>query len=188
MADHGVIIRNDVAAASVGSYNRYAISGSKSGSGLDLDNGNVFNLVSQSTTTGYDAVWSVTMPMASGSVSGLWMACSQRANLTVDGTLIYSGLNDDPRKFYNVGGRVLDAFKPQVGDVITLSTDCFLNAISSNLYANAITNSYLLDWEAVPPASGALSFKWLATTYISVGTGAFDTQRVTAYKLVCVAN
>jgi hypothetical protein len=103
----------------------------------------------------------------------------------VDGSLKYRGLNSDPRKFYNSGCTVFSAFKPQPGDIITLSADAFTG--TANTYANASDSIYTLYWSATRSAS-ALSFKKMATTYISIGSGAMDNQRVTAYKLVCLGN
>jgi hypothetical protein len=184
MANHGMILKKSVAATDVGAYNRYAVAGSA----IDLDNGNVFRLDScGSLVSGYSEVWAITAGSAT-SGSNLWMAGSERANLTVDGTLIYSGINDDPRKFYNPGARVLDAFKPQVGDVIEFSADCFENVRAANTFASANGDYYSLVWSTAPIAN-VLSFSLLATTYFSIGTGGLgDTGRVAAYRMVCVGN
>ena len=48
MTTHAVLIKNQIAAADVRSYNRSAVAGSA----VDLDNGNVFRLDSVSTQTG----------------------------------------------------------------------------------------------------------------------------------------
>ena len=186
MADHSVLLKTGCAASDIVAWNRYALAGSS----VDLDNGNVFRLDTQNSagTQGYSEVWDVSAPSLSGStLDGLWMADTAGRNLTVDGSLQYAGLNDDPRKFYNVGGKVFDAFKPQAGDVIELSADAFTTAIGSNTYANSSDGVYELVWGTSQTAN-ALSFKLIATTYFSIGSGAIDTQRVTAYKLVCLNN
>ena len=184
MADHGVLLRNAVAAKNIEAWNRYAMSSASA-----VDNGNVFNLLTENTagTSGYDEVWDVTYPVT-GSLVELWMACSQRANLTVDGTLVYVGMNDDPKKFYNPAGYVLDAYKPAKGDVITLSSDAFSGVISaSSIFLNAADSTLKLTVGSAQSAT-ALSYKLIATTYISIGSGAMDTQRKTAYKFQCIAN
>jgi hypothetical protein len=190
MANHGLILKKSVAATDVVAYNRYAVAASS----VNLDNGNVFRLdTCASSTSGcsviYTEVWAVSAGSASGStLNDMWMADSQRANLTVDGALIYSGLNDDPRKFSNVGGRVLDAWKPQKGDVVELSADCFSGARGANTYASSNGDVYSLVWNTSATA-GNLSFHLLATTYFSIGTGGLgDTGRVTAYRMVCTEN
>jgi hypothetical protein len=186
MTNHGILIKKSVAAQDVLAYNRYAMAGSA----VDLDDGNVFRLDTQNTaaTSGYEEVWDVSQASASAStLNGLWMAGAFGVNTLSDGTHSYRGLSDDPRQFYNPGAKVFDAFKPQPGDVIELSADAFSNAISGSTYANSADASYELAFGAAQVAS-SLSFKVLATTYISIGTGAIDNQRVTAYKLHCLAN
>ena len=184
MANHGVLIRNVVASQNVDSWNRTALT---SGSNT-MDNGNVFRLDTISGSSGYGEVWQATTPTLSGStLNNLWMAASpETISYTVDGTLVYKGLNMDPRRFYNPAGLVFDAFKPQVGDIITLSTDC-LTGTAAQAFANAADGTSVLAWGAAQTAS-ALSLSYLATTYISIGSGAIDTQRLTAYKFVVLAN
>lgn len=184
MTTHAVLIQNMVAAKSVDSYNRSAIAGSA----VNLDNGNVFRLDSQSSTSGEAEVWVVTAPTLSGStMNGLWMAASpDNVVTTIDGSLSYRGLNQDPRNFYNAGAKVFDAFKPQVGDVITLTADAFDSA-TAQAYANSSTGVYTLAWGASVVAS-SLSLRYLATTYISIGSGAMDNQRVASFKMEVIAN
>lgn len=180
---HAILIQNRVAAASVDSYNRSAIAGSA----VDLDNGNVFRLDSQSATSGESEVWAVTAPTTSGStMNNLWMAYSPEVVVTVSGTKQYKGIDPDPQDFYNLGGKVFDAFKLQVGDIITLTGDA-LSGSAESAYANSATGVYKLAWGASQTAS-ALSLRYLATTYVSLATGAIDTQRVTAYKFEVIAN
>jgi hypothetical protein len=182
MANHGILVMNKCAAEDVKAWNRSAVAGSA----VDIDNGNVFRLDSYSTTSGESEVWAVTAPSASGStLNGLWMAASPEVPLTVDGTLQYRGLNQDPRRFYNVGAKTFDAFKPQVGDIVTLSADNLTSTL--NTYVNSADGVYTLAWSASVVAS-SLTLKYLATTYNSIGSGAIDNQRATAYKFVVVAN
>lgn len=181
MADHGVIILSRVAATDIVSFNRSATSGS------DLDNGSVFNLLSQQTSAGSAELWKATWPLT-GSLAGLWMAVSPEVPITVDGTLQFRGLVTDPRRFYNAAGRVIDAFKPQVGDVIIASSAVIGNAYgASTPYAVASDSSFALSWSGNKLAN-QLTFDYLNTVYISIGSGNIDNQRVTAYKLVCSQN
>jgi hypothetical protein len=183
MATHTVAILNKVAAENIGSYNRSAIAGSA----VDLDNGNVFRLDSQSATSGESEVWSVSAPTTSAStLNGLWMAYSPEIVITVSGTKQYRGIDPDPQDFYNVGAKVFDAYKPQVGDVITVTGEAFTGT-PALAYANAANGVYTLAWGASQTAN-ALSFRYLGTTYISKASGAIENQRVTAYKLECIAN
>ena len=184
---YSVLIKNAVAATDVASYNRYAVSGSTAIT-VDIENGWVFQLATQNNTvaSGYTEVWDVQIPQT-GSLVSLWMAGTQKANITTDGTLRYSGLNDDPRLFINSGSYVFDTFKPMPGDIITLTADAFTSAISSNTWLNAANGVFTLTPGSVP-TDDALSLKLLATTYISIGSGAVDNQRVTAYKFVVTSN
>lgn len=180
MTTHAILVQNRVAAMNVDAYNRSAIAGSA----VDLDNGNVFRLDTQSSTAGQSEVWVVTAPTASGStLNNLWMAYSPEVVVT---NAQYKGLDPDPRNFYNAGAKVFDAFKPQVGDIITLTGDA-LTGTAELAYANSTSGAYTFTWGAAVVAS-SLSLQYLATTYVSIGTGAMDNQRVAAYKFVVVAN
>jgi len=180
MTLYTVLIQNRVAATNSDYLNRSAIAGSS----VNLDNGNVFRLDSQSTTTGQTEVWDVS---ATGSGLGdLWMAYSPEIVTVVSGTKKYRGIDPDPQDFYNVGALVFDAYKPQKGDIITMTAEAFTGTAAS-AYANSGSSVYTLHWAATQ-ASGALSYRYLATTYISRADGAIDDQRVTAYKLECINN
>jgi hypothetical protein len=75
------------------------------------------------------------------------MAYSPEVVTVVSGTLKYKGLNNDPRNFTNLSGDILDAFKPQVGDIVTMTADGFgTTALGSNTYAVAKDGQYKLDW------------------------------------------
>ena len=119
-------------------------------------------------------------------MNGLWMAATPEVPITWDGTLAYKGLNQDPRRFYNKGAYVFDAFKLVPGDIITVTADN-LDSSSVNTYANSSTGVYTLAWSASTSAS-SLNLRYLKTTYISIGSGAIDNQRKTAYKFEVIAN
>ena len=177
---HAVLIQNQVAAKDISAYNRSVVSGSDA-----VDNGNVFWLQAQGSSGSASEVWTVVTP-ATGSLIGLWMAASPEVPITVDGALVYKGLNSDPRNFYNVGGTPFDAFKPVAGDVITLTADA-LDSATAAAFAGATNGSGKLTWAATI-AANAFTLRYLATTYISIGSGAIDNQRVTAFKFEVLNN
>jgi len=178
---YAVIELNQVAATDVAIYNRTAISGS------NLEQGSLFRLDSLSSGSGQGEVFSATQ-IVTGSLVDVWMANGQVIPFlaSADGEIFNQG-SEDPRNFYNPANRVFDAFKPVPGDIVTLSEDCFTGARSSNTYANATTGLWQLVWGASQD-TGALSFKYLATKWISIGNPAVASGRVTAYRMQCLAN
>jgi len=180
---HSILIKDQTVSKDVSAYNRSVVSGSTS---TDIDNGNVFLLQTRGTSGSNIEAW-VFSPCIAGSMIGLWMAASPEVPITVDGDLIYKGLNQDPRKFYNVGGKVFDAFKPQPGDIITLTADA-LDSGTAQAFANASAGAFTLVWAANPVATTTFSLRYLATTYISIGSGGIDNQRVTAFKFEVLYN
>lgn len=178
---YAVIELNQVAATDVGIYNRTATSGSI------MEQGSLFLLSSLSSGSGQGEVFTATQ-IVTGSLVDVWMANSQVIPFlaSADGEIFNQG-SEDPRNFYNPANRVFDAFKPQVGDIITLSEDCFTGAKGSNTHANATTGSWQLVWGAVS-AADALCFRYLATKWISIGNPAVASGRLTAYRMQCLAN
>lgn len=182
---YGVLIKNRVTARNIDARNRSVIC-----SGSDLSDGNVFALDSISTTSGENEIWKATpVSVLGGAGSGLWMSASRDVNTLLSGTYAYKGLNDDPRQFYNIAGSPLDAFYPSRGDVITLTGDSISGSPSTGLFVVPAEGVFKLAWSATGPTSGSIMvWKEIEETYISVGTGAIDNQRVVAYRLVCLAN
>jgi hypothetical protein len=178
---HTIVIPNKIMATNVDTLNRTAVSGS------DLDNGWIFRLDSYSSGSGEGEVFAATQ-VATGSLVNVWMALTPEVVSIVapDGS-IYKGINEDPRNFYNIAGDMIDAVKLQAGDIVTLTADAFSGAISTHHYGNATTGLWTLVW-GDSEAPNALCLHLLATTYISIGSGTIDTQRVTAYKLEVLAN
>jgi hypothetical protein len=183
MAAHGVLILNNVAATNVDSYNRSVVTGSD----IDVDNGHIFPLLSQSSLSGYSEVWS--FGVTTGSQHDLWMAYEPEIVLT---SAKYRGIDPDPRNFYNPSGAtysgsfVFSAFMPRIGDVITVTAAALSGSPSSGDYVNCAANSCILTWGG--GMGSFLSFKLLKETYISIGTGGLgDTNRILAYKLACVS-
>ena len=80
--------------------------------------------------------------------SNLWMAYSPEIPVFVVNGKQYKGLSSDPRDFVNIAGTTLDAFKPQVGDLITISADGISGTLGTNTYAVAANGSYELAFAA----------------------------------------
>lgn len=179
MAYHGVLVPEAIASMNIDSLNRSVIY-----AGGTLDNGQVVVLGSKSTTAGENEVWTATVP-ATGTLTSLWMVYSGDEIVLTDAR--YKGLDPDPRNFFTAAGKVVSAFKPQVGDIILATAECFAGTKSTNTFVNATdsTGGLNLYWGATQTAS-VLSFKLVATKYISLATGAIDTQRVVAYEMECV--
>lgn len=176
MAYHGVLIPEAIAATNVDSFNRSVIEAA------DIDNGFVLVMGSKSTTSGEAEVFDVSQPVT-GSLTNLWMAYSGDEIVVTDAR--YKGLDPDPRNFFNASGKVFSAYKPQVGDIILLTAEALAGTKSTNGFVVASNAAYQLTWAA--SAISGLSYKLLGTKYISLATGAIDSQRVTAYEFECVA-
>jgi hypothetical protein len=81
--------------------------------------------------------------------SNLWMAYSPEIVTVVTATgNKYRGLTPDPREFTNIEGEVFSAFKPQVGDIITLTAEAITGTKGSNTFAVAANGAYTLAWAA----------------------------------------
>ena len=151
----------------------------------DLNNGSVFVKGDEVS----EQVYGIELP-ATGSLNNLWMASSPVDVILTDATgNQYKPGILDPRAFTNPAGLVFSAFKPQVGDIITLSAEGISGDYNDTmLYVNAADGESKLAFSATQ-ASDALSFKIIKPTYISVASAnAIGSQRIVAYKLECVAN
>jgi len=176
---HAVLVPEQIAAMNIDSLNRSVYSSSASA----IDNGFVFQCTTKVWTSGSGAeVFNIAAP-ATGSLVNLWMAYSGDEIILTDAK--YKGLDPDPRNFFNAQAKVFSAYKPQVGDIITLTADAFRGTPAS-AYAIAENGAMQLAWVASLPETG-LHYKYLQTTYISLATGSIGEQRVTAYELECVS-
>jgi hypothetical protein len=174
---HGILIPVAVAAMNVDSYNRSVVEAA------DVDNGSIVVMGTKSTTAGLAEVFEVAQPATSTLAGPMWMAYSGDEIAVTDSK--YKGLDPDPRNFFNASGKVFSAFKPVLGDIILLSVDGIASAIAGgDTHVVAIDGSYKMDFHTA--VISGLSWKILRTTYISIATGAIDTQRVVAYELECV--
>jgi hypothetical protein len=178
MAYHGVLIPEAIVAMNIDSLNRSVICASA------LDNGMVVALADKSATAGENEVWTATVP-ATGTLTSLWMIYSGDEIVLTDSR--YKGLDPDVRNFFTPASKVVSVFKPQVGDIILCTAECFAGSKAANTFVNATdtTGGLNLEWGATQTAS-VLSFHLIATKYISLATGAIDTQRITAYEMECV--
>ena len=81
--------------------------------------------------------------------TGMWMAYSPEViTVTTASGKKYKGINPDPRDFTNLSGEVFDAFKPQVGDILTITDDGITGTKSTNTFVVAKNGQYKFDWAA----------------------------------------
>ncbi len=151
----------------------------------DLPNGSVFTKGDKSSSQVYEVA-----DIEAGALDNLWMASNPIDVVLTDaiGNQYKPGILD-PRAFTNKSGLVFSAFKPQKGDLITMTADGFTNAYAEgNLYANVTAGSNKLTFGSTQTAD-ALSFKVVEVTYISIASAsALGSQRVPAYLLECLHN
>lgn len=183
MTTHGVLVQNKVAAKDIDSFNRSAVCAS------DVDNGWAVYLSGKSATSGQSEMWTAVQPATAGSgsgLTGLWVAYSPEVVITASA---YKGVDVDPRNFYNLATRPFDVFKPDLGDIVQMTDDCLAGSYSGGVttHVNATNSSggYKLYWGNSKTAS-VLSMKLLAVTYISIGTGGIDTQRIRSFQFEVV--
>jgi hypothetical protein len=173
---HAICVPNKIKASDVDALNRVAYSTD------DIDNGWAVTLTGRSARTGESEMW--VAHHNAGTLTDLWMAYSPEVVSVVSGSNVFKGIDKDPLHFYTVAGDVIDIFKPQIGDVITLTADA-LDSSTTNTYVIATSGQYKLYWSAI--VAVGLTLKYLETTYISKPTGAIsETQRVAAFKFEVV--
>jgi hypothetical protein len=182
MATHGILIQNAVAAQNIDSFNRSAVT-----TATDVDNGNLVKLTTYGVASGEAEVWTAITPTTAAGLTNLWMVYDPELVWTNN----YRGLDPDVRNFYVAATRVFSVYSPQLVDIITLTGDNLVAgtgaAVGSYAVATDTTGGLKLVWTAGwTSATPVLAYKCLAVTYISIGTGALDTQRVTAYQFECV--
>jgi hypothetical protein len=177
MAYYGVIIPVQIAASNVDSWNRSGYSAS-----IDFENGGLCGLLTKQTASGLTEVWTATTP-ATADLMNDWIVYDPELVWTGS----YRGLDPDVRNHYVAMGRVFSAFKPQPHDLLLMSYDttgygCFTGAIGANTFANATDGQKQFVW-GMTQSSSCISLKLIATEYISIGSGAVDNQRTTAYLM-----
>ena len=172
---YSVLIQDLVVAKDIDSLNRSAVSASA------YENGAVGYFSGKSTTSGEAEVWTMVAP-ATAHLYDLWMAYEPEVVLT---NSQYKGLDPDIRNFINPIGEIFSVYKPQLGDLITLTADGITGTKGANTFITATDADPFLNWNTA--VVSGLSYKLVETRYLSLATGAIDTQRVTAYQFECVA-
>ena len=187
MANHGVLIPEAIYATNVDSYIRSAVCTTA------LDNGNVVKLTTRSTVADEGEVFTAIIPSTSNTLTNLWMVYSGDEIALTDGK--YKGLDPDPRSFYTPAStaterHVVSVYKPALGDIILLTTDALAGSYvalsTTHISATDSTGGFELLWDT-QVRTAVLCYELLAVKYISIATGAIDTQRVAAYEFQCVA-
>lgn len=175
---HNVLQQIAVAAQNVDAFVRSAVSAS------DVDNGNIVILNGLSATAGEGEVFTAIVPSTVNGLTGVWMVAEPEVVVT---NAQYKGLDPDPRNFYIPAGDIFTIIKPQIGDIVMMTADGLAGTQSTNTFVNATDSTGGLKpvWGATQTAS-VFSMELLATEYISIGSGAIDSQRVTAYKFEVV--
>jgi len=169
---YGVINPVATAATTIDSYNRSCISASA------MENGSVVDLLTKSSTSGEAELWTATVP-ATANLKGLWMVYDPEVVWTADK---YRGLDPDVRNYSIAIGTTFSAFKLIEGDLILMSADAFTAVKSTNGFANGTNGQSQMVWGATQ-SNDTISMRYMATEYFSIGTGAMDTQRFTAYLM-----
>lgn len=179
---HAILVPNKLMAQNIDSLSRAALGAD------DLDNGWLVSLPTRNTaaTRGYEEVWDAGKP-ATATLAKMWMVYEPEIPTLISATgYKFKGIDVDPRNFYTVAGDVVSVYKPQIGDIITLTSDALATGSGAGAaFAVAVDSAYKLTWAAA--VISGLSYQYLETTYISLADGSIGTQRVTAYKFACVA-
>jgi len=168
---YGVINPVAVMATQIDSLNRSCVSATA------VEQGGPVNLLALSTTAGESEVWTASIP-ATSYLDQIWMAYDPELVWTGS----YRGLNPDVRDYVITATRIFSAFKLMIGDLILMSADAFSAAKSTDTFANATNSNAQFVWGAAQ-SNDCICLKYRATKYFSIGTGAMDDQRFTAYLM-----
>ena len=172
-----VLVQTHVMAMDVDALNRVGVAES------NVENGTALVCGVQSSNAGQKHVFSVTP--ASGVAKDLWMAYSPEVVSTVDGSLVFRGLDADPRHFTNIANKPFDMFKPVAGvDLIGYDPDTVSGATYVEIQADG-------SFKAVASATasfGGLQFKIFAKEPIIIGNGTIGGEAVDAWILECTNN
>jgi hypothetical protein len=178
---NSVMIPNVIAATNIDSYNRTGVSA------LTLYNGNIIGLSTYGAASGEAEVFTgITPNSGTSGLKDLWMVYDPELVWTGS----YRGLDPDVRNFVITAGNVFSIFKPQVGDIFTITEDGLSTGTGP---AGVATHIKATDAAGVKPIwvnavdLTAFCAKYIALTYISIGTGAMDTQRTIAYQFEVVS-
>ena len=173
-----VLVQTHVMAMDVDALKRVGVAES------NVENGTALVCGVQSSNAGQKHVFSVTP--ASGVAKDLWMAYSPEVVSTVDGSLVFRGLDADPRHFTNIANKPFDMFKPVAGvDLIQVTKDFFATGYDPDTVSGAGS------FKAVASATasfGGLQFKIFAKEPIIIGNGTIGGEAVDAWILECTNN
>lgn len=178
MANHAILVQNAVQAMNIDALNRSAIGSADIDNGNVFylatksstdGEGEVWTATQPATGSGLKLslklLGTTYVSIADGSIgtqratayqfevadntTGLYMAYSPEivSVVTASGK-VYKGIDPDPRDFTNLSGKVFDAFKPMVGDILTITADGITGTIGTNTYAVATNAQYALSWAA----------------------------------------
>lgn len=82
--------------------------------------------------------------------SGLWMAYEPEVVTIVTASgKKFKGIDVDVRDFYNIANTPFAAFKPQVGDILTVSADGITGTIGANTFVVATNAQYAFAWATI---------------------------------------
>ena len=176
---NSVMIPNATAATNIDSYNRTGVSA------LTLYNGNLVGLSTYGAASGEAEVFTAITPNSGTSgLKDLWMVYDPELVWTGS----YRGLDPDVRNFVITAGNVFSMFKPQPGDIITITEDGLSTGTGpADLFIKATDAAGVKPIWVHAVDLTVFCAKYIALTYISIGTGAMDNQRVTAYQLEVVS-
>jgi hypothetical protein len=172
MTYHTVTDLASIAAQSVIASNADFVSASA------LDNGNICQLLTKSSTTGQGEVWTATAP-SSASSTGIYMVDTPVLPFLVTsaGDKI-NGLGT-ARDFYTIAGEVGATRRLHLGDIVTLSAET-LDSSTTAAYAIPVAGTFKMAWSAVTVSGFYLTY--IKTTYISVPDGTIGSGHVVAYE------
>jgi len=164
---YGLVIPRKIAADNVDSLVRSAVSASI------YENGFVGYFSGKSATSGEKEVWTMVAP-ATAHLYDLWM-CYEPEVVVTDSK--YKGLDPDPRNFVIPAGDIFTTFKPQIGDLISMSADAVSGTQGVNTFVVATDGAQGLTWAAA--AVSGLSLKLVDDDdWVSIGLGSIGTQRI----------
>lgn len=176
MANKAILVQNSVQAMNIDSLNRSAIGSADIDNGNIFylatksttdGEGTVWTATQPATASGLKLslklLGTTYVSIADGSIgtqrttayefevadnsTGLWMAYSPEIVTVVTASgKKYKGINPDPRDFTNLSGEVFDAFKPVVGDILTITAEGITGTKGTNTYVVAKDGQYTLDW------------------------------------------
>lgn len=134
-----ILVLTRIAADNVDAYNRSAIATTNTMNGtlLTLETG-------LSTTPGKSFVFNATPLADANAHKQYWMACSPEVNVLGDGTLLYKGINNDPRSFFNPANVEFDVFAVQIGDIVQVSAPFFV----ANFDPGTVTGATVVEYDA----------------------------------------